>query len=377
MITGATAKQNPFPGLRPFREGEESFFFGRESQVDTLVNKLAATRFLAVVGTSGSGKSSLVNCGLRPALHRGLMASAGPAWRIAKFRPDVNPIRSLAEALAAEGVLYSGHKEDVPIEEIVETYLQASRKGVVETFRKARLPEGTNLLVVADQFEELFRYGKLRTQDGKDPYTISENAIAFVNLLLEARAERNCPIYIVITMRSDFLGNCSQFYGLPEAINEGQYLVPRMTRDERRASIAGPVSVGGAEISPVLMTRLLNDVGDNPDQLSILQHALNRTWACWESQGAKGELQLEHYLKIGTMAEALNQHANEAFEQLETPEKKKICETLFKALTDLGTDPRGIRRPLKLVTLREIAGTGTEEEVKAVIEVFREPSRSF
>src|SRR5882724_6543018 len=107
MITGATAKQNPFPGLRPFREDEERFFFGRESQVDAMVNKLAATRFLAVVGTSGSGKSSLVNCGLRPALHRGLMASAGSAWRIAQFRPGSDPIQSLAQALAMKGVLYS------------------------------------------------------------------------------------------------------------------------------------------------------------------------------------------------------------------------------------------------------------------------------
>jgi uncharacterized RDD family membrane protein YckC len=377
MIKGVTAKQNPFPGLRPFREDEERFFFGRERQVDTMVNKLSATCFLAVVGTSGSGKSSLVNCGLRPALHRGLMASAGPAWRMAQFRPGVDPIHSLAEALAAEGVLYSGHKEEVPIEEIVETYLRGSRKGVVETFRKARLPEGTNLLLVADQFEELFRYQKLGTPNGKEQYSISETAIAFVNLLLEASAQHDFPIYVVITMRSDFLGDCSQFYGLPEAINEGQYLVPRMTRDERRASIAGPVSVGGAKISPVLLTRLVNDVGDNPDQLSILQHALNRTWARWEFHGAEGELELEHYMEIGTMSKALSEHANEAFEQLETPERKKICEKLFKALTDLGTDPRGIRRPLKLATLSEIAGTETEEEVKAVIEVFRDPSRSF
>jgi len=371
------AKPNPFPGLRPFREDEERFFFGRESQVDTIINKLTATRFLAVVGTSGSGKSSLVNCGLRPALHRGLMASAGPAWRMAQFRPGVNPIRSLAKALAAEGVLYSTHQEDVPIEEIVETYLRGSSKGVVETFRKARLPEGTKLLVVVDQFEELFRYGKLGTMDGQEQFAVSEDAIAFVNLILEASAEPDCPIYVVITMRSDFLGDCSRFYGLPEAINEGEYLVPRMTRDERRTSITGPVSVGGAKIDPILLTRLVNDVGDNPDQLSILQHALNRTWACWELHGAEGELQLQHYTEIGTMGEALNQHANEAFEQLETPERKKICEKLFKALTDLGTDPRGIRRPLKLATLSEITGTGSEDDVKAVIEVFREPSRSF
>jgi uncharacterized RDD family membrane protein YckC len=374
MIAPITAGRNPFPGLRPFREDEAHLFFGRENQVDTMVNKLAAARFLAVVGTSGSGKSSLVNCGLRPALHRGLMASAGPPWRMAQFRPGSDPIQSLAQALAAKGVLYSGYKEEVPIEEIVETYLHLSEKGLVETFRKARLPEGTNLLVVVDQFEELFRYWKLGTADGKEKYTISEKGIAFVNLLLAASAEPDCPIYVVITMRSDFLGDCSQFYGLPEAINAGQYLVPRMTRDERRASIVGPVSVGGAEINPVLLTRLLNDVGDNPDQLSILQHALNRTWARWEFHGAEGELKLEHYIEIGTMGQALNHHADEAFEQLETPERAKICEKLFKALT---SDRRGTRRPLKLATLSEIAGTGSEDDVKAVIEAFREPSRSF
>ena len=89
--------RNPFPGLRPFREDEEHLFFGRESQVDAMVNKLADTRFLAVVGTSGSGKSSLVNCGLRLALHGGLMAPAGTAWRMAQFRPGSHPLRAMAQ----------------------------------------------------------------------------------------------------------------------------------------------------------------------------------------------------------------------------------------------------------------------------------------
>ena len=100
------SQTNPFPGLRPFREEEEYVFFGRESQVDAIVNKLAATHFLAVVGPSGSGKSSLVNCGLRPALHRGLMARAGTAWRMAQFRPGSDPLRAIARALAQEDVLF-------------------------------------------------------------------------------------------------------------------------------------------------------------------------------------------------------------------------------------------------------------------------------
>ena len=148
---------------------------------------------------------------------------------------------------------------------------------------------------------------------------VSEAATAFVNLLLEAKEQTTYPIYVVLTMRSDFLGDCAQFPGLAEAINAGQYLVPRMTRDERRAAISGPVGVGGAEISPVLLTRLVNDVGDNPDQLSILQHALNRTWARWQHEGGgKGPLDLPHYEAIGTMAHALDQHAERAYAELGT-----------------------------------------------------------
>jgi len=103
---------NPFPGLRPFHDNEEHLFFGRESQIDTMVDKLAATRFLAVVGNSGSGKSSLVNCGLKPALSRGLMASAGTSWRMVQFRPGGDPIKAMAHALAQPGGLFRGQDSE-------------------------------------------------------------------------------------------------------------------------------------------------------------------------------------------------------------------------------------------------------------------------
>ena len=104
--TSASGVQNPYPGLRPFRVDERHLFFGRERQVDRRVEKLAAHRFPAVVGSSGSGKSSLVNCGLRPALHRGNMAAAGSHWRMAQMRPGNDPIGALARALAEPGVLF-------------------------------------------------------------------------------------------------------------------------------------------------------------------------------------------------------------------------------------------------------------------------------
>lgn len=360
---------NPFPGLRPFHEGEEHLFFGRENQVDAMVDKLASTHFLAVVGTSGSGKSSLVNCGLRPALRQGLMARAGTAWRMAQFRPGSNPLQAMANALAEDGVLFRDYQASgLPLADIVDTTLRMSKLGLIDMYEQARLDEGTNLLVVVDQFEELFRYRQLGA---------GEEATAFVNLLLEAGNQTKHPIYVVLTMRSDFLGDCTHFPGLAEAINAGQYLVPRMTRDERREAISGPAGVGGAKIAPVLLTRLVNDVGDNPDQLSILQHAMNRTWAYWENEGSgDGSLDLTHYKAIGTMAGALDQHAERAYDELDTPRQYQLCEKIFKALTDKATDPRGVRRPTKLSTLCALADA-TITEITEVIEVFRKPSRSF
>ena len=372
------APANPFPGLRPFLEDEEYLFFGRESQIDRIVDKLAVNRFLAVVGTSGSGKSSLVNCGLRPALRRGLMADAGTSWRMVQFRPGADPLGAMARALAQDPQLFSaGVTGGMPLDQLISATLQMSNLGLADLYEQARLPAGTNLLVIVDQFEELFRYRSVARAGAQDSNAASETATTFVNLLLAAHAQRAHPIYVVLTMRSDFLGDCSQFYGLPEAINEGQYLVPRMTRDERRAAIAGPVGVVGAEIRPVLLTRLVNDTGDNPDQLSILQHALNRTWARWQNEGGGlGALSLEAYESIGTMANALDRHADKAFDELDTDRKRLVCGKVFKALTDMGTDSRGIRRPTSFGQLCATTGA-TQPEIESVVDVFRKPSRSF
>jgi uncharacterized RDD family membrane protein YckC/energy-coupling factor transporter ATP-binding protein EcfA2 len=377
MRAAGVGLKNPFPGIRPFQEGEEHIFFGRERQVDTMVDKLAATRFLAVVGTSGSGKSSLVNCGLRPALHRGLMARAGTAWRIAQFRPGGNPLRALAEALAAPNGLFGAYRpEGVDLEDMVEATLRMGSVGLVDVYEQAQTGEPVNLLVVADQFEELFRYRQAADRKPGD-YGATPDAIALVNLLLRARSDPRFPIYVALTMRSDYLGECAQFDGLPETINESQFLVPRLTRDERRAAIAGPIAVAGAELDPVLLTRLVNDVGDNPDQLSILQHALNRTWAYWHHEGnAKGPLSLVHYESIGTMANALDRHAEKAYGELSDTRQRDICQKIFRTLTDRGTDARGVRRPTTMRALCAIAAA-SPEEVTAVIDVFRKASRSF
>ena len=366
---------SPYPGIRPFREEEEYLFFGREAQVDAMVDTLARGRFLAVIGSSGCGKSSLVNCGLRPALHRGLLTRAGSAWRMASCRPGGHPLRALAEALAAPGALHR-EMDDGPftLAEFIETTLAMSRRGLVETWQQARLPEGTQLLVIVDQSEELFRYRQLADASPAD----EDPATAFVNLLLQARNE-DVPIHVVLTMRSDFLGDCARFAGLPEAINGGQYLVPRMSRDDRRAAILGPARVCGADIEPTLLTRLVNDVGDDPDQLSLLQHALARCWAHWQTSGEPSPIEARHYDAVGTLAHALNQHAEEIFTLLPAAHRLR-CAATFRALTDTSTDARGIRRPTRFSELDAITAGCAEAAAAPLQEVlapFRAPGAAF
>lgn len=380
MKTLGKLLDNPFPGLRPFQVGEEHYFFGRERQTDTMIDKLAETRFLSVIGSSGSGKSSLVNCGLLPALRGGLMPQAGTAWRVASCRPAGQPIRSLARSLAA---VLAQSNPDVPgngpinFEDIVESTLQMCHNGIVDVAELSRLKPSTNLLIIIDQFEELFRYTLELDRDSDNHMGTHSQAAQFIKLLLTAFQQQDIPIYIVLTMRSDFLGDCTRLEGLAEAINQSQYLVPRMTRQQRRIAISGPLGVAGASIDPVLLTRLVNDLGDEPDQLSILQHALNRIWARWSELGRfQDPLGLAHYSAIGSMTLALDQHAEQTFAQLSTDRQKLQCERLFKALTNKATDQRGVRRPTKMSVLCELLDN-SKDDVASLIEVFRHPSRSF
>jgi tetratricopeptide (TPR) repeat protein len=368
---------NPFPGLRPFEPNEDHLFFGREKEIDDLLRRLRFGRFLAIIGTSGCGKSSLVRSGLIPSLGGGAMSEASSDWKIAIMRPAEDPVRHLAKALNAKGALRPpGEPGATELDQtnrvLLAATLRRGTRGLVEAVRQARLPAGTNFLLLVDQFEELFRFRRnAQLENARD------ESIAFVKSLLEASGQREIPIFVVLTMRSDFIGDCMEFAGLPEAVNDGLYLVPRMSRDELRLAITGPVAVGGGKITQRLVLRLLNDFGDDINQLPVLQHALMRTWDHWQSRLPKTDsIDLEDYEAIGTIRDALNLHAEEAYAEAGTGERKRIVEKVFKGLTDTFSDPRGIRRPTSVCDLTAIC-EAEEPEVCGVVELFRRPGRSF
>jgi WD40 repeat protein/energy-coupling factor transporter ATP-binding protein EcfA2 len=364
---------NPFPGLRPFTVDECHLFFGREGQVDDILVKLSQNRFVCVMGYSGSGKSSLMTCGLIPVLYGGFVTQTGPNWNIIITRPGISPIHNLAESVVEH--LVSNNRisiEDKPIHRsIILSVLRSGPSGLVEISRYLREHKLENVFFMVDQFEEIFRF-----HEGESEDAAFNEAQEYVNLLLNAINQRETPIYTAITMRSDFIASCSVFPGLTLEINKSNYLVPQMSREQKKMVIEGPVAVGGGRISQRLVKKLLGDMGKNQDQLPILQHALMRTWDYWVHNHEDGEpMDLRHYNAIGKVSQALSQHANESFEELPSREKE-IAEILFKSITEKSQDNKGMRRPSKLSLVADLSDANTEEVIK-VVEHFRKPGRSF
>jgi hypothetical protein len=363
--------ENPFPGLRPFSIDESHLFFGREGQVDDILVKLSKNRFVTVMGYSGSGKSSLMYCGLVPVLYGGFVTETGPQWNVVISRPGASPIENLSESIVDQlivGQRIAEEDKDIQIA-IISSVLRSGREGLIEVARYIRSFHNDNVFLLIDQFEELLRY-KDTTDDAQN------EAQVYVNLILTAIAQKTVPVYVALTMRSDFIGYCSVFPGLTQWINDSNYLVPQMTREQKKMVIEGPVSVAGGRISPRLVKRLLSDVGNNQDQLPILQHALMRTWDYWLVNREEGEpMDLRHYQAVGKMIEALSLHANEAYDEL-SMRGKEIAEVLFKHITEKNQDNKGMRRPARLGLIAMLA-EAEEDDVIAVVDHFRRKGRSF
>ena len=368
---GETGMLNPFPGLRPFGVDECHLFFGREGQVDEILVKLSENRFITLLGYSGSGKSSLMYCGIIPILYGGFMTDSGADWNIVVTRPGYAPLDNLAESLIQQDPNYSeASEEDRLIKRtIASAILRGGSSGLIDIARQYKRLTGDNLLIMIDQFEEIFRYRDSSSE-------AADEAAVFIKLLLEAVESEDVPIYVAITMRSDFIGESAHYPGLTNLINKSNYVIPQMTREQKRMAIEGPVAVGGGRMAPRLVKRLLKEIGDNQDQLPIMQHALMRTWDYWIDNREKGEeLDFRHYNAVGKISDALSQHADEAYDQL-SANHKRVAEILFKNLTDKGSDNYGIRRPS---TIREVAKVADVDEsiVIEVVEHFRQPGLSL
>lgn len=360
-----TSHLNPFPGLRPFSPDESDLFFGREGQSSDVVQRLIPNKFVTVIGASGSGKSSLIFCGVVPFLQK---REPEVKWQVVSFRPGTDPYGNMAEAIAESA---GEGKSDVKGRERISELIRVSEDGFPDIPGLSVRNRNSRLLVIVDQFEELFRYGALGGSGRK-----SGDTSRFIDLIVRNTQSRENNIFFILTMRSDFIGECAHYQGLTQLINDSNYLIPHMTRDNYRQVITGPVRYMGAEIEDNLVDTLLDEVGERTDQLPVLQHVLMRMWSYWSQLAKAGRpLGMNDYDAVGRMSDAMSRHADEAYEELDLS-GRAICEVMFRTVTEKGSDNKGVRRPTDIRTICAIARC-SEDELFAVAEKFRIPSRSF
>lgn len=362
----------PYPGLRPFESWEGELFFGREEHTNRLLDIMQQQRFLAVIGPSGSGKSSLVRAGLLPALPLGCIGT-GSDWRTVVMRPGNRPMQCLARSIlnrSALGLELVG-AERIPGAEckltsdvaMIEAELRRGPLGLFNVVKNARSQhagaEPVNLLILIDQFEEIFTYADAGGRQ-------ADEAEAFVNLLLAPRLAKDELIFIVITMRTDFLGDCVRFLELPDAINRAQYLTPRLTREQIERVITGPAQLFDGQVEPTLVMELINEVSGDPDQLPILQHALARMWDKAIARKGKAmdmEITWQDFQAVGGIANALSGHADEILATLSPKQiieeplsvQQQAAEVLFRAITDQRRAEVGGQAVRRAQTLENIA----------------------
>lgn len=358
---------NPFVGLRPFESDESILFFGRQQQVAELLQRLHQFHFVALTGTSGSGKSSLIKAGLIPLLKAGYLVKSRDRWIIASMKPGESPLCNLGETILNQT---SSVENNLTVSEFEKKIKEEGVAAILEILEPVLKGTNTNFFLLVDQFEELFRFAMSDEKSGK-----KDDAIDFVNILLELLSNKELPIYVVITMRSDFIGDCADFYGLPEAINQSQYLVPKLTRLQLRTTIEAPIKLSHGKIAPVLTAKLLNDTQLVKDELPLLQHALMRIWDYKKTLNDESELNTKDYEQIGGIKKALSYHADEALAGL-SGEEYDLIKKIFQALTTLDENGRKIRRPVRLSELQSFASF-SKEHILSILSRFIADKRNF
>ncbi len=340
----------PFRGLLPFDVEHAHLFFGRDRETELLLEQLHSDRFLAVVGNSGSGKSSLVRAGLVPALNRGRYHHDGgwvDSWRIAIFRPGDDPFREFANALCRLDDSLDA-AERIAVRTACTQPLQHGTQGLTDCIA-GLVPSGARTLLVVDQFEELFT---LTPQP--------EERRRFIDSLLQAAdTSGDHPVHCLITLRADFFAECWQHPELPKRISANQFAVRRADRSQLQEMIEKPAAMAGVWLEPGLAEAMLSDAGDEPGNLALLQHALLELW---ERRDGK-HLTHAAYEAIGRLQGALEHRVEEIYQELDA-EGREVARRVFLRLTEAGKGGEATRRPVRWDRLQTMGASAAAIETR-------------
>ena len=337
----------PFRGLEVFDEEHAQYFFGREALTQYLVEQLRDDRFLAVLGPSGSGKSSVVRAGLIPQLRAGELPGSG-TWHVAIVKPGPHPMEALASRLAGE---LTPDGDALAARETILANLRENERGLHAVVQTALGESGVDarVVVVVDQFEEIFT---LCHDD-------AERA-AFVDSLLYASSLVGGQTVVVATMRADFFGKCATLPVLAARLADRDVLVPPMDHDELRRAMILPAEKAGLQFEKGLVDTILDDLGDEPGSLPLLQHTLLELF-----EGRRERwLTIDRYHEIGGVRGAIAQRAEAVYGRL-TPEQQVTARRVLLRLTEPGEGTEDTRRRAPVTEL--LPAGASPDAVEAVV----------
>jgi WD40 repeat protein/serine/threonine protein kinase len=338
--------QNPYKGLRAFDEADALDFFGRTALIGQLLKPLGEPggRFLAVVGPSGSGKSSVVKAGVLPALRRDALPGS-ERWFVAKMVPGSQPLQELESALLS--VTFDTSNEEV------FSHLRSSERGLLETVARILPNDDTPLLLVIDQFEEVFT----RTSDE------AERAF-FLNSLYVAATDPESRLRIIITLRADFYDRPLLYPGFGDLIRAGTEVVLPLTANELQDAIFGPAQRAELTLEPGLVAAIVADVNEQPGALPLLQYALTELF----ERRVDRTLTLQAYRESGGVLGALARRAEEVTSQMPA-DQQDIIRQIFLRLVNLGEGTEDTRRRVRWAELVSV-GVDQKDVTQRILETF-------
>lgn len=342
----------PYRGLQyfDFKEEDAKYFYGRETLTDELLDKVRFGKFLAVLGASGSGKSSVVRAGLLYQLKLGRRLSRSEQWQIRILQPGKHPLQSLALAFVDAGL---SEIEQASQLAKAEKLIATGANGVKRLIKVSNAPR---VLLVIDQFEEVFT---LCQDDSERKH--------FFECLIGAVLTGNSKFCLVIAMRADFLGKCAEqdYSGLARQIQQNLVTVTPMTRDELKQAIIEPAKLVGLQVEPELVEEILADVEGSPGSLPLLEYTLKELWQ-------QQKLTLAGYTHLGGVKGTLEKRATEVYESF-SREEQQIAKRIFLELTQLGEGTEDTRRrvllrdlvpsPQKTSVVEQVIGKLADEKV--------------
>ncbi len=305
---------NPYQGLSAFQEKNAALFFGRETFTHQLVKVVETKKLVAVIGASGSGKSSVVLAGLIPSLRQ------QENWLMASLRPGATPFENLAKALLSPVVqLETGESEgvtEVNVDEINQLAidLQEGNRTLSDVVKS--IGSSRRFLLVVDQFEEIYTYPNQKIRQ-------------FLDCLLDAVQDFSA-FRLVITLRADFLGQAIEYNPFREQLDRWKpEFIGGMERHQLQAAIEEPAKKRNVYLEAGLTEHILNDVGEEPGNLPLLEFALTELW----KQQENGLLNLRKYDEIGGVEKALCRHAEGVYDGLKEGDKKRTKQIFMRLVS--------------------------------------------